>query len=591
MGSSGDATSAGPVVASVTGASGGAETSSEDPTSGGAETSAETTQGTGEDPVIDLPALQNVNDGRFATSEACTDCHTADASSAAMRDEAGRDVSPYALWQASMMANAARDPYWWAMVRAEGAATPSKALEIEGECTRCHAPVAAVRPELWEDTPMSLDGLLADNDRAQLGLDGVSCSGCHKIGSDDIEGESQWSGHLDLRDEPQMMGPHADPFPMPMSMHTGFEPVEAAHFDSSAVCAGCHTLDTQTLTPQGEPAGGHFSEQSPYLEWLNSGFSTEVAEPGPQARSCQDCHMPSESEDGVPISTRIARRPSGGDFPPVSERSPYNRHTFLGGNTLVPAMLRDNAETLRPIASSDAFDAVIAQTLDQLRNRTATVALTAPGRNGDTLEVTARVENLTGHKFPSGFPSRRAWLEVVVTDADGDTVFHSGGVDDQGRLVDAEGAVLATEMVGAATQPHFDVIDGDSDVQIWQTVMAGVDGDPVFRLLRADSDFKDNRILPDGWRTDSPFMDRIAPQLGVADDDFVGGRDDVTYRFTAPVDAGPYAIEARLLYQPLSARFAAELFALDAPEIRAFEAMWDAADRTPAVVATAQVEG
>ncbi len=578
-------------MASATGPGGDGTTSSADSTSASAGSSEGSTGAVTEDPVIDLPALENINDGRFATSQACTDCHTADASSSAMTDEAGQDVSPHALWQASMMANAARDPYWWAMVRAEGAATPSKALEIEGECTRCHAPLAAVRPELWDGAPMSLDALRADTDRGQLGLDGVACSACHKIGDDDIEGESQWSGHLDLRSEPQMMGPHAEPFTMPMSMHTGFEPVHAPHFERSAVCAGCHTLDTQTLTEAGVPTGGHFSEQSPYLEWLNSAYSTEGQEPGPQAQSCQGCHMPSDSEGGAPISTRIARRPMGGDFPPVSERSPYHRHTFLGGNALVPAMIRDNAETLRPVASSDAFDEVIAQTLEQLRNRTATVSLTAVGRTGDTLEVTARVENLTGHKFPTGFPSRRAWLEVVVTGAGGDTVFHSGGVDAQGRIVDGEGSVLASETVGAPTQPHFDRIEDDARVQIWQTVMADAEGSPVFRLLRAASDFKDNRILPDGWRSDGPFTDRIAPELGGSDDDFVGGRDDVTYRFFAPADAGPYTVAARLLYQPLSARFAAELFELDAPEIRAFEAMWNAADRSPAVVATAEVQG
>lgn len=34
--------------------------------------------------------------------------------------------------------------------------------------------------------------------------------------------------------------------------------------------------------------------------------------------------------------------------------------------------------------------------------------------------------------------------------------------------------------------------------------------------------------------------------------------------------AGPYTIAAELLYQPLAPRFAAELFAIDTPEVRAF---------------------
>jgi hypothetical protein len=382
----------------TTGETGSADASTGGGSSGGADTGG--SGETGEQPVegFDFPALLPVNDGRFATSETCTDCHTADAGAAAMRDEADRDVSPHNLWKASMMANSSRDPFWWAMVAAETAVTPAAAEVIEGECTKCHAPMAGARPDLWGDTPMSLDALLTDPERGQLGLDGVACSACHKLGDEDLDGETQWSGHLDLRPEAAMMGPHADPFPNPMMMHTGFEPVQASHFSDAAHCAGCHTLDTPTLTEDGEAVGGHYSEQAPYLEWLNSSYAS-----GAQATTCQGCHMPSYSEDGVPLSTRIARRPSGGDFPPVDERSPYHRHLFIGGNTLVPAMLRDNADSLRPIAPSDAFDEIIAQATSQLQTRTASLTLGSPSRNGNTLEVTARVENHAGHKFPSGF--------------------------------------------------------------------------------------------------------------------------------------------------------------------------------------------
>ena len=585
----GNATSGGSQAESTDGESDGHE----DSTGAGASTGDGGAETTGGEPVhmFDLPALELVNDGRFATSEACTSCHTAEETATAMRDEAGRDVSPHALWQASMMANSARDPFWWAMVTAETVATPSQAAAIEGECTRCHAPMAAARPDLWDDVPMSLALLETDPERGQLGIDGVACSACHKLGDADLDGESQWSGRLDLRPEPQMMGPHADPFPNPMTMHTGFEPVQATHFSDAATCAGCHTLDTETLAADGTPTGGHYSEQAPYLEWLNSAYSTKADAPGPQARSCQSCHMPSVSEDGVPLSTRIARRPPGGDFPPVSERSPYSRHTFVGGNTLVPAMLRDHADALRPIAPTEAFDEVIARTTAQLQSDTATLTLGAVDRDGDMLSVTARVENHVGHKFPSGFPSRRAWLELVVTDARGVEVFHSGGVDAQGRIVDGRGGVLDSETVGGAPQPHFDAIDDASQVQIYEVVMAGTSGDPVYRLLRATEDYKDNRLLPAGWGTDSPYLDRIEPVLGSEDTNFIGGRDDVTFRVAAPEAAGPYTVEARLQYQTISARFAAELFAIEAPEVRAFEAMWDQADRAPVVVASAQASG
>jgi hypothetical protein len=45
------------------------------------------------------------------------------------------------MWPGSMMAHAARDPYWRAKVRFETAKTPSLRHEIEDTCLRCHAPM------------------------------------------------------------------------------------------------------------------------------------------------------------------------------------------------------------------------------------------------------------------------------------------------------------------------------------------------------------------------------------------------------------------------------------------------------------------
>ena len=44
------------------------------------------------------------------------------------------------------------------------------------------------------------------------------------------------------------------------------------------------------------------------------------------------------------------------------------------------------------------------------------------------------IENLAGHKFPAGFPSRRAWLHVRVLDKDGKLIFESGAVREDGAI-------------------------------------------------------------------------------------------------------------------------------------------------------------
>src|SRR5690606_28565578 len=124
--------------------------------------------------------------------------------------------------------------------------------------------------------------------------------------------------------------------------------------------------------------------------------------------------------------------------------------------------------------------------------------------------------------------------------------------------------------------------------QVYESVMADKTGAPAFRLLRGRSFAKDNRLLPAGWDPGHPDAARTAP-AGVGDDpDFLAAGDTTRYRVHAPAAGGPYTVAVELLYQPLAPRFAAELFAIDAPEVRAFEALYDAADHAPEHVAAAE---
>ena len=574
----------------ISGGSSGVGSSSGDASDadGGSADGSDSSGGSGhpDDAHFDLPAPVTVNDGNFATSSVCAVCHANVDTATAMRTASGDAIAPYELWQGTMMANAARDPVWWAAVRAEVAATPTRQAEIEAECTRCHAPMAAIRNDLHGDVPGSLANLVSGDDRSQLGLDGVSCAACHQIGSAGLGTEASFGGHPELTTVGVIYGPHLDPFAMPMLNHSGFTPSFAAHTDTSALCSSCHTLDTPTLAPDGTATGTHYSEQATYLEWRNSAFDTERASPGPDARSCQGCHMPSFDDDGQPIATRIAHNPMGGDFGAIAARSPYHQHAFVGGNAWVPTLLRDHADELRPRGSAAAFDATAAWARDQLANTTAVVALEGPARSGDTLVLPVRVSSAVGHKFPSGYPARRAWLRVVVRAADDAIVFRSGESDALGRLLDRAGGVLPIEQLGGPFEPHHAEIDDDTQVQIYETVMADQDGAPSFRLLRAHHDAKDNRLLPRGWDPAGPNLDRTAPVLGIDDADFVGGSDRVVYRVPAPIASGPYTVEVTLMYQPLSARHLAELLTNDVAEIAALAGMLAPLDRRGEVVAS-----
>ncbi len=527
-----------------------------------------------------LPASRTSSE-HFATAMTCNNCHSNHPDATALRDEAQRPIAPYDLWQASMMANAARDPYWRAQVSVEVQQTPAAAAAIEAKCTRCHAPLAhSEEPLLAEDLEMSMEVLNQRSTRGAIGRDGVSCTVCHLIQAEGLGSPSSFGGGFELARDHQLNAPHdAEMFVAPMVGATGFRTRYAPHMNESKLCATCHTLSTNTLDAEGQATGDLFHEQTPYLEWKNSIFSQE----GAAGRSCQGCHMPRVSVDGEELSTAVARSPMGRDFA-IDPRSPYGRHLFVGGNTLLPALLRENTAQLKPLASEAAFDALIERTKEQLQEQTASLSFSEPRWEEDLLRFEVQIENRTGHKLPTGYPSRRLWLQLQISDAEGTTLFESGGFNAEGQILNGEGQPLLSERAGGPSLPHKDLIASADEVAIWETICLDSEGRTTFVLLRAASYLKDNRLLPLGWRDDFGDLEMIRP-IGVGDDgDFVGGADQVHFEIQIqPREA--LTITARLLYQSLSARYTAELFEFQTPEVASFKRLMEGADLRPVVVA------
>jgi hypothetical protein len=527
--------------------------------------------------LLALPAAETAENDRFATADVCGSCHDNVPSSSAMRDAAGNGIAPYDLWQGSMMANAGRDPLWRAVVSAEMAETPDAAEAIEQKCLTCHAPMASTDAALVGDARPGLGVLTEASTRAQLALDGVSCTLCHQIEPDGLGSEATFSGAFPIEATGVIYGPHADPFAHPMEMHSGFSPVQSDHVSDSALCAPCHTLTTDALDDAGTPTGGHVLEQGSYIEWQLSDFADQT--------SCQDCHLPSVDDSGQPIATAIAHNPNGGDFGSVGPRSPVGRHLLVGGNTLIPQMLEDFRDILQPRASDAAFDATLAATRAQLSERTATVAIDNPVAVDGTLAFDVQVSVQTGHKLPTGIPLRRTWMRARVTDASGAVVFENGTWDLNGSLLGADGALLPSERVGGPIAPHVDQVTSADAVPVWEAVLADASGAPTFRLMRGEGWVKDNRMLPAGFDLDAAVDAEVAPVGVEGDPDFAPGSDVVHYSLNVSGAQSPLTIEVELVYQPLSARWAAELFTVATDEVASFEAMLRHSDRGPERIA------
>ena len=495
----------------------------------------------------------------FASGDGCALCHTASSEAVAGKNALGDDVSPHGLWKATMMANAFRDPYWRAQMARETAMRPNDAAAIEALCFKCHAPMVHHTARLSGIATPSF----ADSKNDPLAEDGVSCTVCHQARPDNFGKPESFGGNLDIRPGREIYGPYEDPVPGPMRMHSAFTPTHGPHVQKSALCGSCHTLVT-TAGPGAAP----FHEQSPYLEWRNSIFSDET-EKTAGSRSCQECHMPDQG------SVRLAHNPRGIDFN-IEPREHFRAHTFVGGNAYMLDIFKKYREELGVTAPDAALERSAQATRRLLGDHTASVTVLDGERKEGEVSFDVLVANRCGHKFPSGYPSRRAWLQVEVRQG-GDVVFNSGAFKDGGRI-----ALLQDELA----QPHRDVITKPEEVQIYETVAVDTENKTTTSIVGMAKKLKDNRLLPRGWKANGPDADATKP-IGVdGDDDFKDGSDRVTYRVKLATGAsGRITIVARLYYQTIPPAWIDGLRDAETPEVKTFLKMADATPPIPEIAA------
>ena len=509
----------------------------------------------------------------FRTADRCIACHKGVAA------EDGTDVSIGFDWRASMMANSARDPYFQAAVRREVMDHPEAAAEIEAECARCHMPMATVaamrdggRGEVFANLPIGD----AEGPYADLAADGVSCALCHQIQPDGLGTEETFTARFAIAPETPAEGrPVFGPFEPDeggvgvMHSATSFRPTLGDHVTSSGLCASCHTVITNPVTGGG--AATPFPEQAPFLEWQASIY----ADGAEREHSCQDCHMPEVGED-VPVTRVLGRA-----------RPEVSRHVFRGGNFFMLRMLNRYRAELGVTALPQELELAAQRTADHLRTATSTVAVGDLAVRGGRLEATVTVRNQAGHKFPTAYPSRRAWLRFAVRDAADRLVFESGALNPDGSVTGDD-----HDEDGAAYEPHHTTIESPAQVQVYQGVMVDGGGAVTTGLMSATRWVKDNRILPDGF--DAGRADPRVRPLGAAtsDPDFAPGTDAVHYSVAVDPAAGPFTVVAELWFQPIGYRWAENLASYDAPETRRFVAYYrEMAASSAIVVASAQAAG
>jgi hypothetical protein len=488
----------------------------------------------------------------FAGSGSCAPCHNS------MVNAQGEHIGIADDWRSTMMANAGKDPLWRAKVSHETLVNPDHKEALETVCTKCHAPVGNFNAHHAGFNQYTIDQMKAD----PLALDGVQCTVCHQITENTF---GNFSGQLEIGEQKMIWGPFENPFVNPMVFNTGYTPVHSEHINDSRICGSCHTLLTNSVDLNGNATGETFVEQSIYHEWKNSSFVQS-------GMSCQSCHVP-RIDDLVKIST----------VPPwLPPRSPFGMHQFAGANVFMGHLLKDFASEIGVSATDAQFDSTISRSTRMLQQQTLELTLEETARSNDTLFLNLNLKNKAGHKFPSGFPSRRAFIELIALTENGDTLFHSGKMDENYDLIHEN----------TSFEPHHRIINSEQQVQIYEMVMGDVNGDVTTVLERAYQHLKDNRIPPEGFNSTHFAYDTVQivgaalndPDFNKVDGVEGSGADRIYYHIPLNRFYGQINVTAKVHYQTVSNKWLQEMFSYSSDEINTFKSYYENSNRTPVVV-------
>jgi len=216
-----------------------------------------------------------------------------------------------------------------------------------------------------------------------------------------------------------------------------------------------------------------------------------------------------------------------------------------------------------------------------LRDKTINLEMSIVDRTVDSTFIELTLQNIAGHKFPSGYPSRRVSVELIVCD-NNDTIFHNGKFDSNGYLIEEN----------QNYEPHYDVIYSEQEIQIYELVMGDINYDVTTVLERANFPLKDNRLPPMGFTTSHLSYDTVRIVGKALDDSNFNtsfgtqgtGKDVIRYNVPTLGMVEDLEITANIYYQTVNPKWLENMFSYSSDEINLFKSFYDNTDRSPFLI-------
>jgi hypothetical protein len=262
-------------------------------------------------------------------------------------------------------------------------------------------------------------------------------------------------------------------------------------------------------------------------------------------------------------------------------REGMHQHTFVAANFLMLRMLNAYRKDLSVRALPTELTAQAERTVAFLQSQSARVSIPKVELISDRLHVQVLVQNLTGHKMPTAYPSRRAWLHFVVRDARDNKVFESGALRADGSIEGND-----NDADPARFEPHYREITSSDQVQIYEPILKDSAGHVTTGLLTAVGYLKDNRLLPSGFKKETAEADIAVVGDAAEDPNFTDAGSMVQYSVSTGNAQGPFHVEVELWYQPIGFRWAHNLGTYKAEEPQRFVGYYESMASGSAVLLT-----
>jgi hypothetical protein len=348
---------------------------------------------------------------------------------------------------------------------------------------------------------------------------------------------------------------------------------------------------TTILPSESQPAYSYGHVERTFSEFMLSGFGLDggmtgtgpyspdqfkTSRAGNQIATCQDCHF--RDIDGAKAGNSGVVRPGESTEHPLSG---VPQHRMIGGNLWVPYLLASTDPTSPNYDATNAFllsqgPAVLTLDLSQgesidpfLLLETVTysgqmlqdsISMTHAGYNLGSSEFTLRLQNHSGHKLISGYPEGRRMFLNIKAYCNNELIYEINPYDS------SVGTLKGLDPDHAQSSPELSEWEAYVDELVYEvhqsSSILGVN--ETFHMALATERYKDNRILPRGFRIAEAASRLCEPVWHGQSDtnyhsagnyytqaEYEGGYDAVTVK----LPAGTERIEAGLYYQTTSREF------------------------------------